>query len=268
MSAGSGWSFARQWSDYSSCWPSERPAPFVRLYRSPAALSVRALSSLWFPLQIGLAFYSRELALSLWAVCISPTSPTTASTGTPGRLRSALVCFIRNRTPERSVLLPVAGCRESWFQALPGSFPYLSPERVTLITACGIAALAILPYLRSSHLKVALAPARPRLIVYSCLEGFYQLVGRHVGVVTGSFSPFANVFLSVHLSRDSLTQVGTVSFFIVPGFASRYCSRALLFCSRIPSRNILDQRGLPWRHASSCWHLAAIQCIRAVCTLC
>jgi MFS family permease len=94
-----------------------------------------------------------------------------------------------------------------WFCGVFGRASYLSPEQMTLFAACGIAAIAVLPTCALRNLKGALA-ARPHSLFTPAVKKLLPAIAIW-GLVTGSFSPFANVYLSVHLHR-SLIQVGTV----------------------------------------------------------
>jgi MFS family permease len=169
---------------------------------APVALGIRAVSSR-FPLQLGLAFVT-GMALSLWAVCISPT----IAAITREHDRPLAFSLIFSSGIGLGAVGALAGSRmPNWFSIVFGRIHYFSPEQLTLITACGFALFAILP---TVALRISKGPvaAQPRSLFTPALKKFLPAVAIW-GLVTGSFSPFANVFLSVHLHR-SLIQVGTV----------------------------------------------------------
>jgi MFS family permease len=179
-----------------------RHALITCLIAAPVLLGVRALSPA-FPLQVTLAF-ATGLSLSLWAVSISPT----IAAITAERVRPLAFSLVFSMGIGVGAVGAFAGSRmPGWFSHLFGHFSSLAPDQLTLIAACLLAAIGLIPavILRIPH---AALPTRPRPLSSSALKRFLPAIAVW-GLVTGSFSPFANVFLATHL-RLPLHQVGTV----------------------------------------------------------
>jgi MFS family permease len=179
-----------------------RTALITCLVAAPAVACARALSPL-FPLQVGLAFVA-GFAFSLWTVCVSPMIAST----TTERERPLGFSLFFSLGIGVGALGGLAGSRmPGWFSHLPVLTAWLRADQLTLIAACCVAAIGLIPGLLLSNSKPALI-ARPRLFSSSDLKRFLPAVAIW-GLVTGSFSPFANVFLAVHLHLP-LHRVGTV----------------------------------------------------------
>jgi hypothetical protein len=134
------------------------------------------------------------------------------------------------------VLAGLAGSRlPDWFghlSVLPAS---LRADQLTLVAASCVAAIGVIPCLAlrktdTSHKET------PRLFSSSDLKRFLPAVAVW-GLVTGSFSPFANVFLAVHLGLP-LHSVGTI--FSV----SQLFQVAAVLCAPILFRRLGVTRGV------------------------
>jgi MFS family permease len=179
-----------------------RTAVITCMIATPAMACARSLSPL-FSFQLGLAF-AGGFALSLWSVCISPIIAAT----TTEKDRPLGFSLFFSLGIGVGVLGGLAGSRmPDWFSHFPGLTGWLGADQLTLISACCIAAIGLVPGFSLCESR-AKSTARPRLFSSSDLKRFLPAVATW-GLVTGSFSPFANVFLAVHL-RLPLHRVGTL----------------------------------------------------------
>jgi MFS family permease len=179
-----------------------RTALITCMIAAPAMACARSLSPL-FPLQVGLAF-AGGFALSLWSVCISPIIAAT----TTEKERPLGFSLFFSLGIGVGVLGGLAGSRmPGWFSHFHGLTGWLGADQLTLISATCIAAIGLVPALWLCESK-ATPTVRPRLLSSSDLKRFLPAVATW-GLVTGSFTPFANVFLSVHLHLP-LHSVGTL----------------------------------------------------------
>jgi MFS family permease len=179
-----------------------RTALITCLIAAPAVACARSLSPL-FPVQAALAF-AAGLAMSLWTVCVSPM----IAASTTERERPIGFSLFFSLGIGVGALGGLAGSRmPAWFSHLPMLTGWLRADQLTLTAASGVAAIGLIPCLA---LRNTNAPhtSRPRLFSSSDLKRFLPAVAIW-GLVTGSFLPFANVFLAVHL-RLPLTKAGTV----------------------------------------------------------
>lgn len=194
------------------------------LVTTPMVLSLRSLSTA-FPFQAGLAF-STGMVLCLWAVCISPI--TAALTTERQRPRAfslvfslgigvgAAGAFLGSRMPE-------------WFSRRFGMTAPLAPDQMTLICACMIAPLALIPA-RKLRVGGAKAPSRARLLSSPAVRRILPAIGIW-GLVTGSFAPFGNVFLATHVQLN-LHHVGMVFS------TSQLCQVAAVLCAPFVFRRL------------------------------
>jgi len=196
----------------------------------PVVLCARALS-LTFPLQVGLAFLT-GVALCLWAVCIAPT----IAAITPQSERPLAFSLVFSLGIGMGAAGALAGSRmPGWFAHAPGISAGLAPDQLTLIAACLIAALAVIPAMALRTQRTVVSPRQASL--------FSPAVRRVLpavaiwGLVAGSFFPFANVFLAVHL-RLPLRSVGTV-FSI-----SQLCQVAAVLCAPMVLRRLGVSNGV------------------------
>ena len=169
----------------------------------PGILCARALLPT-YALQIPIAVIT-GIALSLWAVCVSPAvAATTSERERPfafsilfsiGIGVGALGALLGSRLP---ALFAEASARHH----LP------APDQLALIASCLFAVLGVIPasavrILSRTHNSIN----RPPMLSRSLLR--FLLAVALWGIVTGSFSPFANVFFAAHF-RMRLPQIGTV----------------------------------------------------------
>jgi len=207
-----------------------RTALITASIAAPAVACARSFSAL-FPVQAVLAF-AAGLAMSLWAVCISPM----IAAITTERERPIGFSLFFSLGIGVGILGGLAGSRMPiWFSHLSQFTPPLGADQLTLIAASGVAALSLIPGLSLRDPKTALT-ARSRLLSSSDLKRLLAAVAIW-GLVTGSFFPFANVFLVVHL-RLALTKAGTV-------FAlSQLFQVAAVLCAPVLFRRLGVSRGV------------------------
>jgi MFS family permease len=171
---------------------------------APAILCLRSLLTtyLW---QLILAVLT-GMALSLWAVCVSPGIA--ASTNEQER-PLGFSLFFSIGIGVGALGAPIAGI-------LPGLFAAHSPatgtlsEQYTLIACCCIAILGILPIMALEPMIPPVSSAQRPLFSLS-LWRFLLAVGLW-GVIPGAFLPFAAIFFANYL-RTPLPQVGTIFSF-------------------------------------------------------
>lgn len=192
-----------------------RPVLLFGFVAAPCVGILRALE-LWAPAQVGLAFLL-GVALSCWPVCFAPTV--------------ARLTTEKNRIPAFSIVFAtgigtgtLAGLAGGY---LPGVFSGTGGEkhlaegiRLVLLLACGIVMLGIW-----SILKLQVSPAnetgKPRIRVFHPFLYRFLPAFALWSMVTGSFMPFAAVFLQQQLgipmrhvgliySGSQLTQVAAV----------------------------------------------------------
>ena len=194
------------------------------LIATPIVLSVRSLSTA-FPIQIGLAFLT-GVALCLWAVCISPI---TAAVSTEEQ-RPRAFSLVFSLGIGVGAAGAMAGSRmPEWFSRTLGTTAILAPDQLTLIGACCIALVALIP---ASQLRRYGPDVRSRsgLLLTPAVRRILPAVGIW-GLVAGSFAPFGNVFLANHVQL-SLHHVGTVFSM------SQICQVAAVLCAPFVFRRI------------------------------
>jgi MFS family permease len=158
------------------------------------------------PVQLGLAFAS-GLILSIWAVCISPA----VANLTTERQRPFAFSLVFSLGIGVGALGGLFGGRlPGWIERHASAAPasvFADPLRLVLLLACGLVALGLWPAMRLTFEKVPAVPshARPSFVPPFLLR-FLPAIAVW-GIVTGSFSPFANVYFAEHL-RMPLPQVG------------------------------------------------------------
>jgi MFS family permease len=172
---------------------------------TPVVLSTRLF---WLPLgeQVPFAFLS-GIALSLWAVCFAPMVAKTA-TEEHRALAFSLVFSVGIGVGALGAL--IGSSMPTWIVAAAQHvrLHVAAPDRTTLILACIFAALAIVPAASLRLSKSTTSASQERLLLSKPLMRFIPAVAIW-GLVTTSFSPFANVFFAVHLKMP-LHQVGAV----------------------------------------------------------
>ncbi len=192
-----------------------------------AAISVLCARSLSpsFPLQIALAFVT-GLALCVWAVCKSPI--VAAITGE--RQRPLAFSLVFSLGIGMGAAGALAGSRlPGWFSRHAALARVLAADQWTLIAACCIAGLALVPAIRV-RTPQTIVPARPGSLSSPAVRRVLPAIALW-GLVGGSFFPFGNVFLAVHL-RLPLHTVGTV--FSV----SQLCQVGAVLCAPLVFRKL------------------------------
>jgi MFS family permease len=194
------------------------------LVAAPAVLCARSISPS-FPLQIGLAFLT-GLSLCMWAVCVAPMTAAL----TTERQRPLAFSLVFSLGIGVGALGALAGSRmPELFSHIVDNASALAPDQLTLIAACSIAVLALIPASRLRRVGVTASPRRPRLFT-PAMRRILPAVGIW-GLVTGSFAPFGNVFLATHVHLP-LRSVGTV-FSI-----SQLCQVAAVLCAPLVFRRL------------------------------
>jgi predicted MFS family arabinose efflux permease len=167
--------------------------------------SVLRTSILWQPAQLALAALT-GCTLCCWAVCLSPT---VAGLTTERQRPLGFSLMFASGIGIGGLAGLLAGRLPQALRELPLRSPLslVHAERATLLLACAIAALALLPLSRLS-LPVPPAPARAAFFTNPFLRRFLPAIAVW-GLVTGSFAPFANVYFVHHLGL-SLRSLGSV----------------------------------------------------------
>lgn len=159
---------------------------------------------LWIPAQIGLAFLT-GFALSTWTVCFSPT---VARLTTEENRVSGFSIVFATGIGSGTLAGLVGGYLPELLKAANNASQLADNIRVVLLVACGITVVGIMPIL-----QLRLGPAERgqrrtsrvvRPFLYRFLPPFFLW-----SLVTGSFTPFAAVYLQQHL-RIPLTRVGLI----------------------------------------------------------
>jgi MFS family permease len=197
---------------------------------APVVLCARSLSPS-FPFQLALAFLT-GLALCLWAVCQAPFIA--AITGE--RERPLAFSLVFSLGIGVGALGALAGSRmPGWFSRHFAFSEILAPDQLTLIAACCIAAIAVIPAvaLRAGR---TIPPPPPGSLWSPAVRRILPAIGIW-GLVAGSFFPFANVFLAVHL-RLPLHSVGTVFSL------SQLCQVAAVLCAPLVFRRLGVSNGV------------------------
>ena len=198
-----------------------------------AAITVLCARSLSpsFPLQIALAFVT-GLALCVWAVCKSPI----VSAITGERERPLAFSLVFSLGIGMGAAGALAGSRlPGVFSRKLGSEGLLAADQWTLIAACWIAGLALLPAILVRTPRT-FVPPQPGSLFSPAVRRILPAIALW-GLVAGSFFPFGNVFLAVHL-RLPLHMVGTVFS------ASQLFQVCAVLCAPIVFRKLGVPRGV------------------------
>lgn len=169
------------------------------------AIAVFSARTIWlaFAAQIGLAFLSGT-ALSLWAICISPT---VAQLTEEKHRPFAFSLFFSLGIGVGAIAGILGGRLPGYLQTLSATQHAVDLKRTVLLLSCGVVALGLWP---AAKLKLAqsVLPARSRPLLSPFLLRFLPAIAVW-SLVTGSFSPFATVYFSSYLHM-SLPEIGTV----------------------------------------------------------
>jgi hypothetical protein len=124
----------------------------------------------------------------------------------------------------------LAGSRmPGWFSHFGAFSRWLEPDQLTLITGCCIALLGAAPAMAVRTAKT-IVPPRPGALLSPAVRRILPAIFLW-GLVAGSFFPFGNVFLAVHL-RLPLHSVGTVFS------ASQLCQVGAVLCAPLIFRRV------------------------------
>ena len=177
-----------------------RPVLLVCFLLATIVFSARAIL-LAFYWQISLAFLA-GVALSAWAVCISPA----VAQLTGEKERPLAFSLIFSLGIGVAAVGGFAGSRlPGWFASHHIQFRALQPDQLVLLLSCCFVAFAIWPVAKVKFTRVDL-PARGKPFLSPFLLRFLPAIAVW-SLVTGSFSPFATIYFAQHL-RMSLPQIG------------------------------------------------------------
>lgn len=173
-------------------------------------LGVARTFAMWQPTQIGLAFLA-GLAMCIWAVCFLPAL--------------ARLTTVENRAAGMSLIFSVGvgtgalgglvcGYLPQWLKTAGFSIQAAEVKRIILIIACAIAMMGLIPLVR---LRIPLQQSAPHVQDESVkrpwkmspfLLRFLPSMALWAAVL-GSFTPFANVYLSKNL-HIPFAQIGLI----------------------------------------------------------
>lgn len=170
------------------------------------AIIAAALRSIfvWMPAQLALAVVS-GLSMSTWGVCLSPT---VAGLTTEEQRPAAFSLMFSSGIGVAGLGAFAAGHFPSWIRTYNhAQWTLLQSERATLLVACALATIALIPISR-----ISLAAAAPRVRFVRPSTPFLRAFLPAMAVwalVTGAFPPFAGVYFVHHLGL-SLEAMGSV----------------------------------------------------------
>ncbi len=167
--------------------------------------SVLRTCILWQPAQFTLAFFT-GLTLCSWAVCLSPA---VAGLTTEQQRPFAFSLMFASGIGVAGLGSLIGGRLPGWLVGLSTLTPLssLHANRVALLIACFLAALALLPISRLPLHVAAPHTGLPRLS-NPFLRRFLLAMAAW-SFVTGSFAPFANIYFVHHLGL-ALESTGSV----------------------------------------------------------
>ncbi len=164
------------------------------------ASSARAVL-LSFAWQISLAFIA-GVALSAWAICLSPA----VAQLTEERQRPFAFSLVFSLGIGVGALGGLVGSRLPGWLAIHHMLSHvLQPEQSVLLLSCCIVAIGVWPVTRLTFTRAKL-PERDKPLISPFMLRFLPAIAIW-SMVTGSFSPFATVYLAQHLHM-SLPQIG------------------------------------------------------------
>jgi MFS family permease len=159
---------------------------------------------LWMPAQIGLAFLAGS-ALSAWTVCFAPA---VARLTTEENRVSGFSIVFASGIGTGTLAGLVGGYLPEFLNATQKSHQLSGNIRVVLLLACAITLLGILPILRLRIRPVQQTDNKSVRLIHPFLLRFLPPFFLW-SVVTGSFTPFAAVYLQQHL-HIQLANVGVI----------------------------------------------------------
>lgn len=160
---------------------------------------------IWQPAQLGLAALT-GLTLCSWAVCLSPA---VAGLTTEHQRPFAFSLMFASGIGIAGLGNLIGGWLPGWLRKLPTHSPLSSPHAYqgALLVGCALAALALIPISRLPQRIVGSHAGIPRLS--NPFLRRFLLAMAVWSLVTGSFSPFANVYFVHHLGL-SLKKTGSI----------------------------------------------------------
>jgi hypothetical protein len=202
-----------------------------------AIFSVLRVSIVTTPAQLALAVCSGAMMCS-WGVCLSPT---VAGLTTEQQRPFAFSLMFASGIGVAGLGGLAAGRLPEWFRVHLHQTPLtlVQAERTTLIFACCIAAMALVPI---SRLTLRSAAPRKRLIRISNPFLIRFLIAIAVwSLVTGAFPPFANVYFVHHLGFSLQAMGSAFSFSQLVQFAAVLAAPLLFRRTGIASGVMLTQ---------------------------
>ncbi|HEY6375381.1 MAG TPA: MFS transporter, partial [Edaphobacter sp.] len=169
-----------------------RPILLACFLLASVVFSARAIL-LPFPWQISLAFLG-GVTLSAWAICLAPA----VAQLTDERQRPFAFSLVFSLGIGVGALGGFVGSRlPGWLTSHHILFQRLQPDQLVLLCSCGIVALGLWPVTKLAF-KHAPLPKRTRPFLAPGLLRLLPAIAIW-SLVTGSFSPFANVYFARHL---------------------------------------------------------------------
>jgi len=159
---------------------------------------------LWMPAQIGLAFFT-GVALSCWPVCFSPV---VAKLTTEDNRVSAFSIVFATGIGTGTLAGLVGGYLPDLLKATGGTNHLVDDIRIVLILACGLVLVGIWPILKLELGHAESADKRNFRLIHPFLFRFLPPFAIWC-IVTGSFTPFAAIYLQQHLKLP-LGRVGLI----------------------------------------------------------
>jgi MFS family permease len=159
---------------------------------------------LWMPAQIGLAFFT-GVALSCWPVCFSPI---VARLTTEENRVSAFSVVFATGIGTGTLAGLVGGYLPDLLKASGGTAHLVDDIRTVLMLACGIVVLGIWPILKLDLGHAEPAGKRAFRLFHPFLFRFLPPFAVWC-IITGSFTPFAAIYLQQHLKLP-LGRVGLI----------------------------------------------------------
>jgi MFS family permease len=158
----------------------------------------------WQSAQIGLAFFT-GICLCMYTVCFSPAvAQVTTEANRP--FAFSLVFSVGIATGALGGV--VGGYLPQWLEYLHPAIHITDAKRWVLLISCGIALMGVFPAWRLRAQPEEAAPTSSSLHFNPFLLRFLAAMAVW-SIVLGSFTPFANVYLSRHLSIP-LSHIGII----------------------------------------------------------
>ncbi len=182
-----------------------RPTLLFCIVLASSVFSARAIW-LGFAAQVTLAFVS-GIALSMWAIGIAPA---VAQLTEEKHRPFAFSLFFSLGIGVGAIAGIVGGRLPGLLKTHTATTPVVNLEQAVLLLSCGVVAISLWPAMKL-RLVHSVLPARSGPLLSPFLLRFLPAIAVW-SLVTGSFSPFANVYFSRHLHM-ALPEIGTVFSF-------------------------------------------------------